>query len=420
MPTSSDLPTVVLCVDNASVTGGQAKVAIDSALGLKAAGARPILFAAVGPVDRKLTDAGVETVCLGQHDILSHPSRARAAIQGIWNNEAAAALGALLSRLPRESTIVHVHGWAKALSPSIAAPIRASGLPAIYTMHEYFLICPNGGFYNYQNNEVCRLEPMSAACWATHCDSRNYPFKLWRNARLWAAEHVAGLPEVFSDIILISDLQEEVLASHLPKGACVHRVCNPIDAEPLGQKDNPASGEMIFVGRLSPEKGALLFAEAAAHANVTPIFIGDGSIADELRARFPQARLLGWQAPEEVHKAMRAARALVFPSLWYETQGMTALEAKAMGTPVIVSDVCAARAYIEDGASGLWFKSGDAASLARALTRLADDSLAARLSKGAYESYWRDPPTLARHVAETLKVYRDMLARAHAPAASSA
>ena len=37
-------------------------------------------------------------------------------------------------------------------------------------------------------------------------------------------------------------------------------------------------------------------------------------------------------------EAMRAARALVFPSLWVETQGMTALEAMAMGTPVIVAD----------------------------------------------------------------------------------
>ena len=66
---------------------------------------------------------------------------------------------------------------------------------------------------------------------------------------------------------------------------------------------------------------------------------------------------------------MRAARTLVFPSLWYEGLGLTALEAKAMGTPVIVSDICAAREQIADGAEGLWFRSGDAASLAGALER---------------------------------------------------
>ena len=108
---------------------------------------------------------------------------------------------------------------------------------------------------------------------------------------------------------------------------------------------------------------------------------------------------------------MRAARALVFPSLWYEGLGLTALEAKAMGTPVIVSDICAAREQIADGAEGLWFRSGDAASLASALERLKDDALVARLSRAAYESYWREPPTLSRHVEQTLAVYDEALAR---------
>lgn len=404
-------PTVVICVDHASVTGGQAKVAIESALGLHAAGARAIFFAAVGPTDARLAQAGLETICLGQQDILGNPSRLAAARQGVWNADAARALGLLLARLPRDNAIVHVHGWAKALSPAIAAPIRAARLPAVYTMHEYFLHCPNGGFYNYQRNAVCRLTPMSVACWTTHCDSRNYPFKLWRNARMFVAQHIARLADVFSDIVLLSDLQERVLAPYLPQGAAIHRVTNPVEAEPLGQKENPAAGEFLFVGRLSAEKGVFLFAEAARRAGVTPVFIGDGPIADELRARFPEARLLGWRAPQDVRAAMRAARALVFPSLWYETFGLTALEAKAVGTPTIVADNCAAREAIEDGVTGLWFKSGDADALAAAITRMKDDALVARLSAQAYDAYWRAPATLARHVEETLAVYREAMSR---------
>jgi glycosyltransferase involved in cell wall biosynthesis len=252
---------------------------------------------------------------------------------------------------------------------------------------------------------------MSAACWTTHCDSRNYPFKLWRNVRQFVAQHIAGLEGAFSDIVLISDLQEKLLEPYLPPGAALHRVCNPIEAEPLGLKDRPASGDALFVGRLSPEKGVFLFAEAAARANLAPVFIGDGPIAGELRKRFPNARLLGWFTPAAVREAMRAARALVFPSRWYETQGLTVLEAKAMGTPVIVSDVTAACEQIKDGVSGLWFKSGDVGSLAGALEKIKDDTLTRRLSHNAYLSYWRDPPTLERHVAETLSVYRAALSR---------
>lgn len=404
------LPTVVICVDHAFVSGGQSKVAIESALGLRAAGARVIFFAACGPADPRLQAAGIETRCLDQYDILGNPSRLAAARQGVWNAEAARALAEVLAPLPR-GTIVHVHGWAKALSPSIAQPIRASGLPAAYTMHEYFLHCPNGGFYNYQENAVCRLAPMSAACWATNCDSRNYPFKLWRNARMLVAQRVAHLADAFSDILLISQLQEEALAPYLPRAAAIHRVANPVEAEPLGRKENPASGDFLFVGRLSAEKGAFLFAEAAERAGVAPVIVGDGHIAGELRARFPQLRMLGWKAPQEVRTAMRNARALVFPSLWYEGQPLTVLEAKAMGTPVIVSDACAGREAVEDGVTGLWFESGDAASLADAMTRLKDDALVARLSAQAYDAYWRAPATLDRHIEETLKVYDRMLSR---------
>ena len=128
------------------------------------------------------------------------------------------------------------------------------------------------------------------------------------------------------------------------------RISNPIDAPDLGPKENPAAGEFIFVGRLSPEKGVFLFAEAAAKLGVPATFVGDGPLKEELRARFPNARLLGWQDSENVRQAMRAARALVFPSLWFEGQPLTVLEAKALGTPVIVADQCAGRDEIEDGA----------------------------------------------------------------------
>jgi glycosyltransferase involved in cell wall biosynthesis len=408
---------VVICVDHASITGGQAKVAIESAIGLRRAGARVIFFAAAAPIDPRLAEAGVEVECLGQTDMLGNPSRAAAMVQGTWNGYAARKLGELLQRLPRDNTVLHMHGWARALSPSVAWPIAASGVPAIYTVHEYFLFCPNGGFYNYQSNEICPLTPLSPACLATHCDQRNYVRKLWRSARLLVADHIARLPQAFADWICISEYQSGIIAPYLPKGARVHRVSNPIDVENPGPKPAPATGDYVFVGRLSPEKGAAIFAEAAERLGITPVFIGDGPLKEELSQRFPRANFAGWLSPPEAQQAMRAARALVFPSLWYEGQPLTVLEAKSCGTPVVVSDVCAGREEIEDGVSGLWFRSGDVGALAAALEKLSDDALVARLSQGAYDSYWRDPPTMARHVERLFAIYREMLERRRAAVA---
>ncbi len=403
--------TVVICFDHASITGGQAKVAFDSAVGLKRQGHRPIVFAAAGPVSPQLVEAGIETVCLDQSDLVGNPSKLDAAIQGIWNVKAAKALGALLETLPRNDTIVHVHGWAKALSPSIAMPIARSGLPAVYTIHEYFQFCPNGGFYNYQRHHVCTLVPMSAACWMTNCDSRSYPRKIWRNLRQVAAEHIAHLPDVFTDYIAISAFQESIVTPLLPSAAKLHRVANPVSVADLGPKGD-VTGDIIFVGRLSPEKGAFVYAEAARKIGMIPTYIGDGPIAAQIAERYPEARMLGWMAPADVQKAMRAARALVFPSLWYEGQPLTVLEAKGLGVPVIVSDACAGREEIEHGVSGLWFKSGDADDLAAALAALRDDATASAMSHAAYHAYWSDPPTLDQHTERLTRVYGSMLERA--------
>ncbi len=401
--------TVVICFDHAAVTGGQARVAFDSAVGLKKAGHRPIVFAAAGPVSPDLADNGIETVCLNQMDLIGNPSKIAAAVQGIWNAAAARRLGELLESLPREHTIIHVHGWAKALSPSIAGPIARSRLPAVYTIHEYFQFCPNGGFYNYQAHEVCKLRPLSGACWATNCDSRTYPRKLWRNVRLAAAKHVAGLPEVFADYIAISDFQREIVAPLVPRSARLHRINNPVAVPDLGPKNDPTDGEIIFVGRLSPEKGALLFAEAARRVGLRPVFVGDGPVAGDIAARYPEARLTGWHDAAGVRAAMRGARALAFPSFWYEGQPLTVLEAKALGLPVIVSDACAGREEVEDGVTGLWFKSGDAADLARALDAMRDDDRVVAMSHAAHRAYWSAPPTAEHHVERITELYRGML-----------
>ena len=395
---------IVLVLDHAFVSGGQAKVALDSALGLKNCGHNPIIFAAVGPIDPALQEAGIEVVCLGQNDLLGQ-SRLSAAWQGIWNAAAARALADLLARHSGENTIVHVHGWAKALSPAIAGPIRASGLPSVYTLHEYFLFCPNGGFYDYRANEVCRRKPLSAACLSTNCDARHYAHKLWRAARQVVARDVAHLPDLFGDIITLSALAREVVAPLVGTGVRLHHVANPVDAIDQGRKAQPASGEVIFVGRLSAEKGTMIYAEAAARAGLLPVFIGDGPLEQEIRARYPQARLLGWQSFEAVRAALRAARALVFPSVWYETFGLTVYEALACGTPVVVSDGCAGREAIIGGRNGLWFRNGDVTDLVEKLAALRDDALVTRLSQAAYDDYWANPLTRDRHVDALCRIY---------------
>lgn len=399
---------IVLVADHAYINGGQAKVVVESALGLAGRGHAVTVFAAVGPADPRLAEAGIAVVLTGQTDVTRANSLARFGVQWLWNAPAAARLRALLAGLDPRESVVHVHGWAKALSPSIGPVLRACGLPVVFTMHEYYLACPNGGFYDYPVAAPCHRKPGSLPCIAHNCDSRSYARKLMRVGRHWLMQET-GLPESPQAIITISRLQREAILPYLPRDARYAEVANPIDAEPLGRKGAGDLGDVVFVGRISPEKGPLLFAEAARRAGLRPVFVGDGPQAAEIAARFPEARMLGWKGPAEVKALMRAARALVFPSVWYEGQPLTVLEALALGTPVIVSDVCAGREAVRDGVSGLWFRSGDAEALAGALGRLCDDAVARAMSDAAYDLFWADPLTLGRHLDGLEGVYEGVL-----------
>ncbi len=398
---------VVIIADHAYVNGGQAKVSVESAIGLAARGHDVVYFAAVGPPDPRLAAAGVRVECLGQGDIETS-GKASFFIQTLWNGKARDKLSEILNASDPQPTVAHVHAWAKALSPSIGAALRTARCGRVYTMHEFFLACPNGGFYEYPRAQICVRRPMSLECVTTNCDARSYARKLARLARHELAQ-MGGLTDAFSHIVTISQLQYEVAHRYVAPAAQWRRVDNPIDA----QRPEPrrrAADDFLYVGRLSTEKGVAHFCEAARRAGVVATIVGDGPLRGSLSAAYPEARFLGWRRADELPAIFDRARALVFPSVWYEGQPLTVYEALARGTPVIVSDVCAGREAIVDGENGLWFRSGDPSDLAAALTKLSDDATARRMSEAALARYWSAPLTMDRHLDAIEAVYAEAIA----------
>lgn len=402
---------VIIVNDFAYVNGGASKVAIDSALGLAKAGVEVTFFSAVGPATPLLEQNGVRVICIRQEEIAKDPNRLRAVVQGLWNAEAGRRMADLLRGLDPLKTVVHVHGWTKALSSSPIAAALRNGFKVICTLHDYFIACPNGGFYNYKSNTICTSKPLSAACITTNCDSRNYPQKLWRVLRQVIQRKKGLIPGGIRHFITISDLSEKILAPYLPAGIRIYRVSNPINIEKNLPSDVVANIAFVMVGRISPEKGVELFLRAAQELGVDAVLVGDGPDIERLQRQFPTAKYTGWLKPEDVKWVLSKARCLVFPSLWYETQGLVVLEAASLGVPAIVADTSAARDLVIDGVTGLWFKGGDLLDLKEKIKQLATDAdFATKAGLAAYQRFWEKPPTLERHVKELMSVYASVLA----------
>ncbi len=398
--------SVVIVNDFATITGGADRVALAEAVGLARRGHRVTLIAGQGEPAPELLEAGIDVRVTGQQTTLSDPNRLRAAAQGVWNRQAAGLLRDVLAQTDRDRTVVHLHGFIKVLSPSVVRAAVRSGLPTIATLHDYSVACPNGGLFNYQTNEICPLEPMSATCIATHCDARAYSHKLWRVGRQAVQLRFGTMPAGVGQLIVPSGTAAEIVKPFLPPGTRVTILSNPVSVSRMGPVDAARNEPFVMVGRLQHDKGGVLLARAARTAGVKAIFVGAGADASLIQRANPDAELTGWLEPEQVRAVVRSARAMVNASLIYETQGLTLLEAAAEGVPAVVSDSTVAREAVEDNRTGLWFRAGDADELADKLVALhRDPGLASSLGRAAYDRFWAQPPDLPSHLEALERVY---------------
>lgn len=365
---------IVIVSDFGHVEGGAVAVAVKTALLLASEGRKVVFFCGEGPVCEDLALSDVETVCLDMPSINSNPSRLDAIRNGIWNSHAYESFLGLLKRGDLKDAIVHVHTWTKVLSSAVFAAATENGNPILLTVHDYFSVCPNGGFYNYNEKRICERKPMSGSCICRNCDKRSYAQKLWRVARQARQDRwVRNNPKVH--YAFVSEYCRDILVPFLHSEYSYEVLRNPIDHLKCGD-DRHEHDAFLFIGRVSPEKGADLFCEAVTAIGAKGIVIGDGEMLAELQARYPQIEFTGWVKPElmRLHGINRAI-AMVQPSRWHETALLTPLQMLEQGVPCIVPDRCAARDYVEEGVNGLLFKTGDVEDLERAMRKMLERPL---------------------------------------------
>ena len=380
------LKTVVVLSDHGWINGGQAEIAIESALQLKRCGVDVCFVAGAGPIDDRLPTAGVECHSVGGHDILSDPNRLRAASQGIWNFGAARLLSQCIERFDPRSTVIHIHGWAKALSPSIGPVVTGSQAAHVLTLHDYFLGCPNGGFYDYRSNSICKRRALGFDCLTTRCDSRGDSHKAWRVVRQAMLKTAGRMPRRLREIIYLAPEQLSILGPYISPEARWHYLPNPVRPQPDRRLAAERNSTFLFIGRLSPEKGAVIAAAAAKLAGQPIAICGDGDSRDDVVRANPDAQMLGWLSKAELDGWIRRARCLVFPSLWYEGYPLVVADALRMGLPVIVSKNTVAASSISDGVNGIHVAAGDIDAWAKAMTQMSSDDLVRKFSEAAFRA----------------------------------
>ncbi len=132
-----------------------------------------------------------------------------------------------------------------------------------------------------------------------------------------------------------------------------------------------------FLGRLVLEKGLNVFADVIAELERRGVahkvlIIGDGPARDDLRERLPTAIMAGFQAGNDLGRAVASLDILLNPSVT-ETFGNVTLEAMACGVAVVAADATGARTLVAPGRSGELIAPTDIAGYADAIAAYAAD-----------------------------------------------
>jgi glycosyltransferase involved in cell wall biosynthesis len=304
--------------------------------------------------------------------------------------------------------VVHVHNTFPLISPSVYDACAEAGLPVVQTLHNFRTFCV--GSLLLRKGKICELcldgRPYRAV--AYRCYRGSFLGSL-ATARLidYHNRHRTWATKVSRFIALSDFARKKFINAGFPPERLVVKPNFVLDP---GQSASGLGEGLIFVGRLSPEKGLSHLVRALSGTNVQLRILGDGPERAALESQAsPNIIFEGLVSPERVREAMRRAKILVLPSISYDNMPVCVVEAFASGLPVIATRLGSLPEIVEDGVTGRLVAPADPTALREATTELLSDpqrlaamSIAARRR---YESHYSPE----RHLGQLLGIYKDAM-----------
>ena len=201
------------------------------------------------------------------------------------------------------------------------------------------------------------------------------------------------------DIIFVSEAARKEFIAGRPgcDEAKLHVVHNSIMPPEPAPKPSSDIVNVLYIGRISPEKGVHIIIEAMAKLTDMPVRLTVGGVgtAKTVLPLIEKCRRLGiddrveWPGHiDDIYTAVSAADIGVLPTTVPESFGLAVLEFMSQGVPPISSKAGGPTEIITDGTDGLLVRPGDPDSLAAAIRLLAaDSSLRAKMGQAARETF---------------------------------
>lgn len=332
--------------------------------------------------------------------------------------------------------VMHI-GHLHHLSTSLIHIAHQNHLPIVFTLHDFWLLCPKGQFLQVINSKEKELYPVcehqedtkcAAHCYWRHFSSQNDQEDLqywtkWVNKRMLYVKEMCSLVDVF--IAPSKYLMERFTnQAFIPKEKIIF-LDYGFDLNRLKNRNRKTRKEFVFgyIGTHRQAKGIdyliRAFSKIPRHSKliVWGPYLGNFTKALKIFTESDpsmQNRVEwrgGYQNNKIVDEVFNHIDCIVVPSIWGENSPLVIHEALQAKVPVITANYGGMREYIQHEVNGLLFQHRSVDDLAYQMTRLVHDSkLAKNLTKRGYlQSDDGNIPDMNQHVDLIIKLYEKVV-----------
>jgi glycosyltransferase involved in cell wall biosynthesis len=350
-------------------------------------------------------------------------SRAKLAAHAIYSTDARCRVRQVIAEFRPD--IAHIRNIYHHLSPSILWELKAQGIPVLYHLNDFKLLCPA---YNLVTHGKACENPCTGQYWrllhqgcyigpsstASVLAAEAYVHH-WLGTYQKCVDHYLT-PSRFAKELLVKNGFDSAKISVLP-----HFQSIEVEGAPAA-----ANAPVLYFGRLSPEKGVSDLVRAVqALPQIRLQIAGAGpdraaleQLAQELK--LSNVEFTGHVEGQQLDQMIAASRFTILPSHAYETLGKSILESYARGRAVVASDLGSRRELVHQNETGLLFESGNVGQLTDAISYLAQRPQLAREMGGAGRRWVEAHHSPENHYSQLMQLYEQMVSLSSRPAVREA
>lgn len=290
-------------------------------------------------------------------------------INYFYDSEAAKKMEQLIKT--EHPDLAHVHLIWGQITGSILPVLKRHGIPIIFSIHDYRIVCPAYTFRNGKGKicEQCKGRYFYH-CITNKCTKGSYALSTMMAMEQYFRNLFFNPRKYIDGLIYVSKFAKQMHEKYMPelkdkKNIVLYNLADRIGSVPCKKTEK----YFLFFGRLSYEKGVKTLITAFKNMPQSKLKIaGTGPLENELKDytkanNISNVEFLGYKSGNELTELVENAYFIVVPSEWYENNPMTIVEGYATGVPVIGSHIGGIPEIIVEGKTGYLFNPGDANEL---------------------------------------------------------